>query len=259
MGTRFELVLPPDATLQPVGELVMADIDEWHQRLSRFAPDSWVSHVNRTAAAEPVRCDDEVWQLLVDAQSVWRDSGGAFDITRGHGDALILNETSRSVRFGRAGMALDLGGIGKGHAIDRAVHLLRAHGVTSAFLHGGTSSGCALGCDPSGNPWRVRLHDGPVAPILDLEDTAFAVSDAASQPRAHIVDPRSGTHVESEERREAVAVTGPSARLCDAWATALVVLGHTRAQRPGQHVRVPHGYAVQYVMVDSCRSSGDMP
>jgi len=258
MGTRFELVLPAQASLQAVGELVMAEIDEWHRRLSRFAQDSWVSHVNRTAAAEPVRCDDDVWQLLVDAQSVWRDSGGAFDITKGHGDALVLEASTHSVRFARAGMALDLGGIGKGHALDCAAHLLRAHGVSSAFLHGGTSSGYALGCDASGQPWRVSMHPWPGAAILDLTDTAFAVSDAASQPRAHIVDPRSGADVTGADRSP-VAVTGPSARLCDAWATALVVLAGTRGAGPGHHAHVPHGYSVRHVMVDSCRSTGDSP
>jgi thiamine biosynthesis lipoprotein len=249
MGTRFELVLPQSGSvdLQSIGELVMAEIDEWHGRLSRFAPDSWVSHVNRTAAAEPVRCDDDVWQLLVDAQFVWRESGGAFDITRGHGDALILDPSTHSVRFGRAGMALDLGGIGKGHALDCAARLLRTHGVSSAFLHGGTSSGCALGGDVSGQPWRVSLHAGPDALVLPLEDTAFAVSDATSQPRAHIVDPRSGADVEHTGGQGAVAVTGPSARLCDGWATALVVLAGTRAESPDHPGRASREYTVHWL------------
>ncbi len=247
MGTRFELVLPPQTDHQAIGELVMAEIDEWHQRLSRFAPDSWVSHVNRMAADESVRCDGEVWALLVDAQSVWRDSDGAFDITKGQGDALILDALSHTVRFGRTGMALDLGGIGKGHALDRAVHLLRAHGVTSAFLHGGTSSGYALGCDPAGQPWRVSVQPGADAPVLHLDDTAFAVSDAASQPQAHIVDPRSGADVDGAHGRGAVAVTGPSARLCDAWATALVVLGATRGEFPGRQGPLGQGHTVHWL------------
>ncbi|MDA1305805.1 MAG: FAD:protein FMN transferase [Acidobacteria bacterium] len=247
MGTRFELVLPPQAGFQAIGELVMAEIDEWHQRLSRFAPDSWVSHVNRLAADEPVRCDGDVWALLVEARSVWRDSDGAFDITKGHGDALILDASSHTVRFGRTGMALDLGGIGKGHALDRAVHLLRAHGVTSAFLHGGTSSGYALGCDSAGQPWRVSVQPGADAPVLHLDDTAFAVSDAASQPHAHIVDPRSGADVDGAHGRGAVAVTGPSARLCDAWATALVVLADTRAESPDHQGPEHRGYTVHWL------------
>lgn len=247
MGTRFELVLPSRAGLRAIGELVMAEIDEWHQRLSRFAPDSWVSHVNRTAASEPVRCDDDVWGLMVDAQLVWRASEGAFDITRGHGEALVLDAPSRSVSFGRAGMALDLGGIGKGHALDCAVRTLRAHGVDSAFVHGGTSSGHALGCGESGKPWRVSLHTRPDGLVLDLEDSAFALSDAAGQPDAHIVDPRSGAALGGEDVTGAVAVTGPSARLCDAWATALVVLAGTRAESQGHQGPASPEYSVHWL------------
>lgn len=246
MGTRFELVLPsrgltpprsegPSAAgrafsladLQSIGELVIAEIDDWHQRLSRFAPDSWVSHVNRTAGDAAVRCDEDVWALFADAHTVWRDSEGAFDITRGDGDALQLDAGARTIRFGRSGMSIDLGGIGKGHALDCCGRLLRAHGVTSAFLHGGTSSGLALGADPEGRPWRVALDAGAPAP---LTDTAFAVSDAASQPRTHIVDPRAGSRPVDREAR--MAVLGPSARLCDAWSTALVVLGRVPARFP---------------------------
>jgi len=231
MATRFELVLPAAntaAALAPIGELVMAEIDEWHQRLNRFAPDSWITHVNRTAAAAAVRCDEDVWEMLVDAHTVWQQSGGAFDITRGHGHALILDATTRTVRFGEPAMAIDLGGIAKGHAIDCCARLLRANGVTSAFLHGGTSSGIAIGLDPTGHPWQVDFGtSGPRnSGTSGLRDLGFSVSDAGSQSHPHIVDPRSGAPVDAQSPG-VVVVTGPSARLCDAWSTAYVVMGTT--------------------------------
>jgi len=225
MGTRFELVLPSGR--RAIGEVVMAEVEDWHQRLSRFAPDSWVSHVNRTAASEPVRCDEDTWGLLMDAVQIWRDSDGAFDITRGDGDALVLDAGSRTIRFARADVSIDLGGIGKGHALDCCARLLRTHDVASAFMHGGTSSGIALGLDPSGHPWRVTTR----AEALALRDTAFAVSDAASQTTAHIVDPLTKMPVDATALNP-VVVTGPSARVCDGWATALVVLGRAPASFP---------------------------
>ena len=237
MATRFELVLPAAntaAALAPIGELVMAEIDEWHQRLNRFAPDSWVSHVNRTAAAAAVRCDEDVWEMLVDAHIVWQESGGAFDITRGHGHALVLDATTRTVRFGEPTMAIDLGGIAKGHAIDCCARLLRANGVTSAFLHGGTSSGIAIGLDPTGQPWKVDLGTAGPAFATATAGFAFSVSDSGAQTHPHIVDPRSGVPVGAATA--SVAVTGPSARLCDAWSTAYVVMG-TAWVVPG-HTRV---------------------
>jgi thiamine biosynthesis lipoprotein len=254
MATRFEVVLP-DAP-PAIGELLLHEIAEWHHRLNRFAPDSWVSHVNRTAASTPVRCDEDVWGLLVDAQDAWRASGGAFDITRGHGDALRLNPDTRTVQFDDPSMRLDLGGIAKGHALECCGRLLRQHGVTSAFLHGGTSSGLAIGLDPAtGQPWRVDLgtsglrdfgtsglRDFGTSGLRDfgtsgLRDFAFSVSDAGAQAHAHIIDPRSGELIERNQSSP-VMVTGPSARLCEAWSTAVVVMGEATQVPPGYSVTI---------------------
>lgn len=246
MATRFEVVLPgaPPA----LGELVLDEIAGWHHRLNRFAPDSWVAHVNRTAASSPVRCDEDVWALLADAQAVWLASGGAFDITRGFGHALVLDADTRTLKFDDRSMALDFGGIAKGHALDCCAHLLRDHGVTSAFLHGGTSSGLAIGLDPTtAKPWRVDfqvpgLRDSGTSGSRDL---AFSVSDAASQSHPHIVDPRSGAMI-TGGRTARVIVTGPSARLCEAWSTAAVVLGDIQVGSPGHRVQVSPGYTVHW-------------
>lgn len=238
MGTRFELALADDgrrpvADLRAIGELVLREIEEWHQRLTRFEPDSWLAHVNRTAANTPARLDEDTMALFRDAQDVWRGSGGAFDVTRGDGDGLWIDEPSCTLRFGRPGLAIDLGAIGKGHALDCAAAILRANGVTSALLQGGTSSGLAVGRAPGAGAWRIGV--APVGDstafgeVLELFDASFSMSDSASQPHApdgrHIEDPRT-TH---ERRRRLparrVVVTGPSARLTDAWSTALVVLG----------------------------------
>lgn len=234
MATRFELVLPESPS--SLGELVLDEITDWHHRLNRFAPDSWLAHVNRTASSSPVRCDEDVWALLMDAQAVWNASGGAFDVTRGFGQALLLNPDTRTVKFGHPSMQLDFGGIAKGHALDCCARLLRDHGVTSAFLHGGTSSGLAMGVDPTtGEPWQVQGSRGPrVLGQVDgpLNPWSFSVSDAASQSIPHIIDPRTQAPVRSQL---VVIVTGPSARMCEAWSTAMVVLGDA--------ARLPQGYS----------------
>jgi len=238
MGTRFELALAvdgrrPAAALRAIGELVLQDIEEWHQRLTRFEPDSWLAHVNRTAADSPARLDEDTMALFRDAQHVWRGSGGAFDVTRGDGDGLWLDEPSCTLRFGRPGIAIDLGAIGKGHALDCAAECLRKNGVTSALLQGGTSSGLAIGSAPGARAWRVGV--APVGDstgagdVLELIDASFSMSDSASQPHApdgrHIEDARASDERRSRLPARRVVVTGPSARLTDAWSTALVVLG----------------------------------
>lgn len=247
MGTRFELViLEGRGGFQAPGEAAMEEIDEWHRRLNRFAADSLLSHINRTASQERVRLDREMFELLADAMTVWRASAGAFDITvapalaaRGLaesavagnqvlGRAVTLRADDWTIGFDEGGLSLDLGGIAKGHALDCAGALLRTHGVTSALLHGGTSSVLAIGTPPGSAGWQVAIGAEPGAPTLSLRDEALSVSDSQGQTgsgaAAHIVDPRSGRPVEGIGR---VAVRGPSARVADAWSTALVVLGST--------------------------------
>jgi len=266
MGTRFEIVLvagPPswsEAELRAAGETAIDDITEWDRRLSRFSSDSLVSHINRTAARAPVALDESTWRLFKDAAAVWSATGGAFDITvapalvargfadsavpaRGNGargDALILDDDARTIAFSTAGVSLDLGAIGKGHAIDCAADRLRECGVTCAFLQGGTSSGLAIGRPPGARGWRVALGADPHAGVVTLADTAFSLSDAEAQRSArghrHIVDPRKAIGaVDQLPGPTRALVTGPSARLADAWSTALVILGDIPSTFPNRY------------------------
>jgi len=271
MGTRFELVILEGGGLQAAtaaagaraaGEAAIEEIEEWHRRLNRFSADSLLSHINRTAAHERVRLDREMFELMADAMTVWRATGGAFDITvapalaaqglaesavmgsRVLGGAVRLRAEDWTIGFDEAGLSLDLGGLAKGHALDCAGAILRAQGVTSALLHGGTSSVLAIGTPPGSAGWQVAIGAEPGAPTVRLRDEALSVSDSQSQigtgAAAHIVDPRSGLPVIGNGR---VAVRGPSARLADAWSTALVVLGRTPDTfPPGYQALFPAGH-----------------
>ncbi len=254
MGTRFELAIvtdePATVDVGAVGESALREIEDWHRRLTRFEPDSWLSHLNRTAAYDPVQLDDETFPLFADAVEVWRDSEGAFDITRGDGAALALDHAARTVRFLHDRVSLDMGAIGKGHAIDRAAECLRSHGVSRAFLQGGTSSGIALGSPPDAGTWRIGVATEAGATaldhVMDLVDESFSLSDEASQPDApfgrHILDPRVAADAAAADAAKVgrgfsraprrVIVTGPSARLADAWSTALAVLGEIPSTFP---------------------------
>jgi FAD:protein FMN transferase len=246
MGTRFELVLcAPAADARAIGEAALEEIELWHRRLTWFAPDSLVSHINRTAAAAPVRLDRQTWVLFRDALMVCARSDGAFDIAIGertrarrmgaHDDApattagagaIELDAAACTIRFRAPGVSLDLGGIAKGHAVECAAAVLRAHGVTAALLHGGTSSVAAMGAPPDAAGWKVALARVPDAPVVTLRDETLSVSWPSSQQTGpdgsgHIIDPRTG----STAADTVVAVIGPDARLGDAWATAISVLG----------------------------------
>jgi thiamine biosynthesis lipoprotein len=243
MGTRFEVVLFAGADLhvadlRAAGEAAVDEITYWHARLNRFAPDSFVSHLVRSDG-DGVRLDREMYDLFADAEAVRRASAGAFDVTAGDGHLIDLDRDARTLTMRGGGMMLDLGGIAKGHALDCAAARLADAGVQQALIHGGTSSVIAMGRPPGSAGWRVAVGPGD-DDVVVLVDTALSLSDLAGQVDAtglgHIVDPRRRDgRMSPGQPRDRVAVIGPSARLADAWSTALTVLGHEPDTFPDEY------------------------
>lgn len=264
MGTRFEaIVLDPDERrANAAGEEALREIEHWHARLSLFDRSSFLSFINANAHARPVALDADLDDLLALCSDVWERSGGAFDPTiapemRRAGlhdrpddgssrigfDAISLGDAPRTIRFTRPGVALDLGGVAKGFALDRAAGILRDCGVAGAFIHGGTSSGVCFGSPPPelGTSWAVALGAGPADPTLRFISGAFSVSAPVGRVVDgvhHILDPRGRRRIPLD--RSAAVWTDdrrpdapqPNAALCDAWSTALVVLGGRPASMP---------------------------
>jgi thiamine biosynthesis lipoprotein len=159
---------------------------------------------------------------------------------------LELNRPQRTVLFRTEGMKLDLGGIGKGYALDIAADILQSAGVDSALLHGGTSSVRVLGVDPSGKPWRIAIgvpHASSTDDTLgsvSLVDESMSVSapsgrmvDLDAGTFGHVIDPRIGQPVREADLAVCVA---PTATDSDALATGLMVLGRTGIPQLGRHV-----------------------
>lgn len=250
MATRFELVLfGPRAA----GEEALAEISRLESRLSRFRPGSDVSWINVHAAHRAVKVEPALFALLQRAAMLSDATAGAFDITVGPlmqvyfgeepspslvagartcvgSQHLRLDPRASSIRFERHGMTLDLGAIGKGYAIDAAMGVLRDRGVTSALLHGGTSSVHAIGRPTGGDAWRISWTPLTGRPaVFELRDSALSVSaihgksfEMDGRRYGHVMDPRTGWPASAA--RSAV-VTGPRSLECDALSTALLVLG----------------------------------
>ena len=264
MGTRFEMILSGEASsaaLRAAGEAALDEISELHNLWSAFDPGSLLTRVNRLAAGRPVPIDGDTFQVLELAKELWSETGGAFDPTVGakmrawgfRGEvteeerfgsspgmaAVELDRDAGTVRFLEPGIELDLGGVAKGVALDRAAETLRNSGISCALLHGGTSSVIGIGTPPDADGWPVALDRDGQLPRVSLRDAALAVSAAqgglarpgaaTSNRSGHILDPAAGAPVSVSAW---AAVVTRSAAVADAWATALVASGGTTLEPP---------------------------
>jgi thiamine biosynthesis lipoprotein len=118
-----------------------------------------------------------------------------------------LNERARTIRFDREGVELDLGGIAKGYAVDKAAAILRESGVTSALISSGSSSICAIGAPPKQAAWRIEVSDptdrSQHLTTIDLKDESISSSGChektfkvGGKTYCHIMDPRTGHPIE---------------------------------------------------------------
>ena len=237
MRTRFELVLVGDdeTFLRAAGEEALREIAELERLLSRFRSDSDIGRINSLAASQPVRVDARTFRLLQQALLLSHATEGAFDITLGTwrrlgkaksvADAILLDEATMAVQLTDENVQLDLGGIGKGYALQRAAQILRNAGVENAFLHGGTSSVFAFGHNADGENWKVVIAhpiSGQALAIVSLDDCGLSVSESTTIEGRRIIDPQTG---ETVQQNLLAAVVLPSPIDAEAWSTALLVLG----------------------------------
>lgn len=133
---------------------------------------------------------------------------------------------------------LELGGIAKGYACDKAVELLRARGLTSGMVSFASSIG-VFGKNPQGEAWRIAVRDPidtqSVLGYISMTDGFLSVSGdyerwytVDGKRYNHIIDPRSGLPVDNGVR--SVAVVAESGALSDALSTAIFVMGREAAE-----------------------------
>jgi len=136
---------------------------------------------------------------------------------------LAIDDDRQSVTVLKAGVQVDLGGIGKGLALDRLAALLREREVQAALVHGGRSSVLALGSPPGKDGWDLAFREIPDSklelPPLLLKDRG--VSGSAQGPKPHIMDPRTGQFVTDRLGAWAAA---PTAAESDALSTAFMMM-----------------------------------
>jgi thiamine biosynthesis lipoprotein len=149
-----------------------------------------------------------------------------------------LNESSHTIRFDRQGVELDLGGIAKGYAVDKAAQILRESGIASALITSGGSSICAIGAPPGQTAWRVEVSDptdrSHQVTNLELRDESISTSGcheksltSGGKTYCHIMDPRAGHPIDGILGATIVTKLGVEA---EALSKAVMVLGIDRAR-----------------------------
>ena len=228
---------------QQVAGAVFDEIDRLEQLLSHFIPHSDIAQLNALNPGHSIRVSPETVECLQLAAQLHKNTDGAFDVTyRNRSQTpqttsdvtcapLVFDPCCHEVGIQTAGVTIDLGGLGKGYALDCAAAVLRDWEVKAALLHAGQSTALAVGHPPEASAWRVALRGGDIADKalyeVELSDRALSGSGQVLHGR-HIIDPRTGQPV--DEAREAWALA-PTAAEADALSTAFMVMTPSEIDR----------------------------
>ena len=269
MATTFEILIASDDTVaesaeyaRQAAQAAFREVDRLEKDLSRFIESSDISRINKLGAREPVRVSIDTFECLQLAARIHNDTRGAFDVAIGalvacwrtaggtpHKptakeiaeakartgmERVVLDTKNFTVRLKTDGVSLDLGGIGKGFALDKAAETLRewadeGWGLEAALLSGGQSTLLAMGAPPGKRGWTVTVGGD----VLDAPEEIFlrdrALSGSGTRVRGrHIIDPRTGRPAKGPVRAWA---SSPSGAVSDALSTAFMIMSPAEVER----------------------------
>ena len=294
MGTYVHVVLvtADSAASDPVARIALGVFSRVDSLMSNWTTTSEVARVNREAGVRATQVQPEVAEVIQRSLDVWQHSDGAFDITveplmrvwgflggtphvpsdsaaraaaaRVGAQRVHLDARTRTLRYDRPDVKIDLGGIAKGYAVDVAAESLRAHGVKNALVDL-TGNMFAIGRPPGADGWRIGIRAPrdrmPYFARIHLSNEGISTSGKYEQFVAangttygHIMDPRSGRPAEG---LISVTLVSSSAYTTDAWDTPLFVLGPGAAMRKARErpefaaILVQPGTNVDTVWVES--------
>ncbi|MEZ0542999.1 FAD:protein FMN transferase [Fibrella arboris] len=272
MGTTFTTTLYTTDSLaaQRTYEAVSARMDTLNQIMSDYLDGSELNRLSATSGQNRwVRVSPTLFDVLQKAKRIAQQSGGRYDPTIGPLSQLWrravrqrqfpaarerrkarravswryidLDSGNQSVQLKRAGMRLDLGGIGQGFAIDEARKVLHQYGIRVFLLDLG---GDILAGDPPpdrSEGWRIGLAGTASDSVIFLRNAAITTSgdterhlDIHGRRYSHIMDPRTGLGLHHFVQATVQAPTGTYA---DALTKVFSVA--TPGQRKRLHRRFP--------------------
>ncbi|MDH4239925.1 MAG: FAD:protein FMN transferase [Phycisphaerae bacterium] len=270
--THLKAIAKDNRTAMKCLDSAFAELQKVDKLMSDYKSDSEISEVNRDAFKRAVKVDESTFHVLQKSVEFSRLSEGAFDITiapltelwqsaaevnsvpseaelavarsKVGYEKLFLDANEMTVRFAVEGMKLDLGGIAKGYAIDKAIEAMQAGGAVGGMVDVGGDIRC-FGLPPKGKKtWRIGLQN-PAEPgsdeetlaggteqvlmVLKLTDEAIATSGGyrrfvliEGKRYSHIMNRDTAT---SAEGLSSVTIISKNALDADALATSVSVMG----------------------------------
>ncbi len=231
-----------------------------------YSADSELSRVNRDAGISPVTVSPDLIDLVTKALVVSRKTDGAFDPTIGPVISLYdfrarkipdpeairkslplvgyrkirVDDTASTIFLTEKGMSIDLGGIMKGYAAEKATEVLRSQGIRAGIVSV-AGDVRAFGAKPDGSPWKVGIRhprgrsEEDVIAVLPLTDLSISTSGdyerfslREGKRIHHLISPQTGYPVST---CQSASVIAPSGALADAYSTGVFLLGVERGLR----------------------------
>ena len=262
MGTVLSVIYTGERN-EALENAVKSDAEAVEADLSYYRESSFVSILNREAHEKEVVVPENVCRLIEKSLEYGKMSGGVFDITyKSTGelwensgnkipdektieekqrfvgaDKVTVNCAENKIKFAGLGVKIDLGGVAKGYAIDRAGAIMKKYGVENFIVnYGGDMLFCG---NKGGKPWSIGIKnpDKPSEILKKLELGTSGCKGVATsgdyerffviegETFSHILNPKTGKPVKDAK---SVTVIGEDATVADVAATAVSVALHEK-------------------------------
>lgn len=219
MTTAFEVIVSGQEReyARQAAAAIFREVERINNLLNKYDAGSDIGQINLLKAGERVRVSIETMECLEKAEWAYAISGGLFDPTIGTGfQWLETDRANFSAGWKKSGKGeLNLGGIAKGFAIDKAAEILVDWEVGEAIINGGTSTVLSLGKNWDlgvGGPWEERT--------IQLKNQALSGSGTEVKG-GHIINPQTG---KPATRHLAAWAIHSSAAASDALSTAFMMM-----------------------------------
>jgi len=250
MATIYEIMinLKDKSYAEQAAQAAFEEIDRLEDVLSRFRPNSDIARINSLKPGKRLPLGEDTWECIRQSKKICKLTKGFFDITVGSimprdsmnlaeikrniinsssktigMNSIELHEYTHSLSLLKEGISIDLGGFGKGYAIDKVYEILQEWDITDFLIHGGGSSVKACGCLAPFSGWPLTLSNpsNPEQTLFNVMLQNNSIGASGLKKGYHIINPQTREPVNTRNASWALA---KSAALSDALSTAFMIM-----------------------------------